>query len=329
MHNGLLVCSLPKQNQLLFVDARGRQGDWARRRWTTRAAWRSTPRADCWRCPASACSAISCPNGGRTAALPAPEVLVAEGLEDPQQLALDAGGNVYVSDRGDSHQVKVFNAEGKFLRAIGHAGAPKAGPYDPDHMNNPNGLTIDANDQLWVAETDFQPKRVSVWTLDGKLRQRLLRPGRVRRRRHARPARQDALLLPRHGVQARLGEGDERARPRPLPARARTTCNCPAATTRGQPETPLYVNGKRYFTNCYNSNPTNGAGIAFLWLDRDGIAVPVAALGRANDWDLLKSDAFKPRWPKGVDLQGRLLGEPGAVRLVATSTATARCSRTR
>ena len=36
-------------------------------------------------------------------------------------------------------------------------------------MNNPNGLTIDANGQLWVAETDFQPKRVSVWTLDGRL----------------------------------------------------------------------------------------------------------------------------------------------------------------
>ena len=30
----------------------------------------------------------------------------------------------------------------------------------------------------------------------------------------------------------------------------------------GQPETPFYVGGRRYFTNCYNSNPTNGAGIA-------------------------------------------------------------------
>ena len=34
---------------------------------------------------------------------------------------------------------------------------------------------------------------------------------------------------------------------------------------------------------------------------KDHVAVPVAALGRANDWDLLKQDAFKPRWPPGVD----------------------------
>ena len=36
-------------------------------------------------------------------------------------------------------------------------------------MNNPNGLTIDGDNHLWVAETDYQPKRVSLWTLDGKL----------------------------------------------------------------------------------------------------------------------------------------------------------------
>jgi sugar lactone lactonase YvrE len=35
-------------------------------------------------------------------------------------------------------------------------------------MNNPSGMTIDETDQLWVTENDFQPKRVSVWTLDGK-----------------------------------------------------------------------------------------------------------------------------------------------------------------
>jgi hypothetical protein len=36
----------------------------------------------------------------------------------------------------------------------------------------------------------------------------------------------------------------------------------------------------------------------------DGIAVPAAALGRANDWSLLKSPLFKSRWPSGADPNG-------------------------
>ena len=66
-------------------------------------------------------------------------------------------------DRTPVSNIRVA-ADGKFLRAIGTAGVPKAGPYDPNHMNNPNGIAIDGNEHLWVAETDFQPKRVSVWS---------------------------------------------------------------------------------------------------------------------------------------------------------------------
>ena len=41
-----------------------------------------------------------------------------------------------------------------------------------------------------------------------------------------------------------------------------------------------------------------------LWIDRGGIAVPVAAMGWANDWDLLKQASFQSRWPKSIDLNG-------------------------
>ena len=34
----------------------------------------------------------------------------------------------------------------------------------------------------------------------------------------------------------------------------------PGGHDAGQPETPLYFRGKRYFTNGYNSNPTNPFG---------------------------------------------------------------------
>ena len=39
--------------------------------------------------------------------------LIAKGLEDPRHIALDARGNFYISDRGASHQVKMFAANGK------------------------------------------------------------------------------------------------------------------------------------------------------------------------------------------------------------------------
>jgi NHL repeat len=302
VRNGLLVCSLPKQNQLLLVDARAGK--------VTGTTPLDDPRGLAFdaRGRLLALSGkrllrYNPPEMGKIKALPAPEAVVSEGLDDPQQLALDAQGNVYVSDRGNSHQVKVFDAEGKLLRMIGRPGAPTAGSYDPDHMNNPTGLTIDSNDHLWVAETDFQPKRVSVWTLDGKRVNAFYGPAEYGGGGALDP--RDKTRFYYHGMELKLdwekGTSEvARVLFRPGPK----DLQLPGGHDAGQPETPLYIHGKRYFTNCYNSNPTNGAGVAFLWQDREGVAIPVAALGRANDWDLLKTDAFKSLWPKGVDLKG-------------------------
>ena len=88
---------------------------------------------------------------------------MATGLEDPQQIVLDARGFCYITDRGASHQVKVFSPSGKKLRVIGKPGKPAQGLYDPAHMNDPAGLTLDDRGRLWVAENNYQPKRVSVW----------------------------------------------------------------------------------------------------------------------------------------------------------------------
>ena len=59
--------------------------------------------------------------------------------------------------------------DGKLMRTIGKPGAPAAGLYDPLHMNNPNGLALDSQGRLWVAEADDFPRRVSVWTAQGGL----------------------------------------------------------------------------------------------------------------------------------------------------------------
>jgi len=175
----------------------------------------------------------------------------------------------------------VFTAEGKPLRRIGRAGEPKAGPYDPLHMNNPNGLTVDCSNRLWVAETDHQPKRVSIWTLDGKLVKAFYGPAQYGGGGKIDP--QDKTRFYYHGMEFKL-DWDKGTfqlarvffRPGPKDYRAYTG-DCIF------PEAPLYRARRRYFTNCYNTNPTGGTGLSFLHLDEDGIAVPVAALGSAGE----------------------------------------------
>ena len=91
-------------------------------------------------------------------------VLIAQGLEDPRTLAISASGEeLYVADWGQSHQVKVFTPVGKFLRTIGKPGGVQLGLYDELRMSRPQGLALDDKGQLWVAEADHLPKRISIW----------------------------------------------------------------------------------------------------------------------------------------------------------------------
>lgn len=300
IRNGLLLCTLPKQKQVLVVDAKAEKilgtvplEDPRGLYFDAKGNLLILNEKKLLRYP---------PPTATTPFVGTPETLV-DGLQDAQHVVVDAEGSIYVSDRGTSHQIKVFSSDGKPLRQIGVAGAPKAGPYDPLHLNNPNGIAIDAKNQLWVAETDFQPKRVSVWSLDGKLLRAYYGPAEYGGGGKIDP--KDKTKFYYHGMEFKLDwdKGTSTLAQvlyRPGPQ----DLQLPGGHSNGQPEEPFYVNGKRYFSNCYNSNPTNGASLAMLWLDVDGIAKPVAALGRANDWDALKNDAFKDAWPKDVNLKG-------------------------
>ena len=300
VRNARLVVSLPKMNQLLWVNV-------AERRILGTAAM-DNPRGVAFDAQGqllvlSGQRLLRYQIGSDPLALPPPLVVV-DGLEDPQGLTLDTHGNIYVSDWGNSHQVKVFAPDGKLLRNIGQAGVPCAGPYNPDHLNHPQGITIDSQERLWIAEEDFQPKRVSVWTLDGQRVRAFYGPSEYGGGGKLDP--HDRTRFYYHGMEFRLDweKGRDQLvnvfhRPGPgdlqLPDGYGST---------GFPEQPHYVHGRRYFSNGHNSNPTGGPGIAMVWRDQEGIARPVAALGRAQDWKLLKSDAFKPLWPEGVNLQG-------------------------
>ena len=51
------------------------------------------------------------------------------------------------------------------------------GRYDPNGMLRPSGITIDREGKVWVCEHDDAPRRISVWTRDGKLVADLLGAG--------------------------------------------------------------------------------------------------------------------------------------------------------
>lgn len=231
-----------------------------------------------------------------------PEIVISEGLDDPFGLTVDVDNQVYISDHGRSHQVKLFGADGKLIRTIGHPGRPKAGDYDELHMNHPAGLAVDSQGQIWVTEHDYLPKRVSVWSQQGELVNAFYGPGKYggggaldatdpSRFYCADEARGSLeFMLDWNKGTSKLKRVLYRGDPDfPLPFRA------------AAPERSLDHNRQRYFTNCYNTNPVAGHSTAFLFHDRDGVAQPVAAMGLANHWDVLKTEPFLHLWPDGTD----------------------------
>ncbi|HBC87668.1 MAG TPA: hypothetical protein DCZ94_11985 [Lentisphaeria bacterium] len=300
--DGMLVCSLSKSNKLIFVDvATGKQiGEAAiteplgitfdtkgnllviSEKKVLRYAMNNPPPKE----------------------MAKPEILVAKGLDQPVQLTVDDADTMFISDRGTSHQIKIFTAAGKQMRSIGKAGLPKAGPYDPMHMNNPAGLTIDNKGRLWVTEQDEYPKRVSVWQFDGVFVNAFYGPAEYGGGGMLDP--QDKTLFYYKGMEFKLDwdKGTNKLTKVYWRPEAGTSLLPDGYGCGGAPQHPVYANGKKYFTNCHDSNPTNGAGIVMVWIEKDGLAKMTAAVGRANDWGLLKSEPFKKILPEGLDLKG-------------------------
>jgi len=86
------------------------------------------------------------------------------GLTGAASVAVDAQGQVYVGAGDPENQVRVYDAGGKFLRALGRPGGRALlGPWQPDGLRFISDLTVDSAGKLWVTENDDFPKRVSVW----------------------------------------------------------------------------------------------------------------------------------------------------------------------
>ena len=317
VYDGIAVISLTMRNQLLLADcATGR---------VLGMATVENPRGSAFDLQGnllvlsgSRLLRFAWQRGGATltpAALVQPETVIAQGLgaqglgsqglEDPWSIVVDSDGLLYISDRGSSNQVKVFaggaTGTARLMRTIGRAGAPAAGPYDPLHMNNPHGIAIDSNRHLWVTEEDFLPKRVSEWTLDGKLLQAFYGPGAYGGGGTLDPV--DKSRFYDHGLEFRL---DWRTGSSTLDAVLyRQQPGDLKPPRSGEPNSVLHSNGRRYFTDSYLGLPTTGITVGLLYLDEGGVTRPVAALGKANDWAALQADEFKALLPPGSDLSSR------------------------
>ncbi len=300
VRDGVAVVAMHLAGRLLFIDAAGGK------------VIRETPLeapGGLVHDPAGNLLAIS---GNKVVRLPAdgggpPVDFISSGLEQPEGITTDEKGLVYVSDWGLSHQVKVFSADGKFVRAIGKAGVPSAGKYDPLRMNRPHGIAVDDKGRLWVTEHDYMPKRVSVWSADGQLVNAFYGPGKYGGGGALDPLDKAKFYYADEGRGTMEFKLDWEKGDWSLESvlYRRSESDLKLAFRAGAPEHALYRDGRRYFTNAYNSSPTGGHGTAFIFAEKDGKARPAAAAGYAIRWDILKGEAFRPRWPQGVDLNAK------------------------
>jgi DNA-binding beta-propeller fold protein YncE len=294
-HDGIIAASLVRQNEIVFVDARegkilGRSAFKNPRGLAFDSSGRLLVLAENSLTRSTLHGLPSVPNLSET------ETLVS-GLEDPHGISLDPSGNLYLSDRGQSHQVKTFSPDGKPTGTLGKPGPPTAGPYDELHLNNPSGLTVDSAGHIWVAENDYQPKRVSLWNRSGTLLKAFYGPAEYGGGGTLDPA--DKNLFYYRGMKFALDwkTGTDRLK-RVL---YRADASGGESHTNGFPEQPIHgSDGRLFFTNSYNSSPTNGASVSSLWIEENGVARRCNAAGRARDWPVLGTAPFQSLWADGT-----------------------------
>lgn len=246
------------------------------------------------------------------ATLEGEETVIADGLDDPRRVIEDERGRLYVSDGGTSHQVKVFDRDGKLLRAIGRPGGPQFGLYDDRKMSFPTGLALDGRGRLWVAEAETYPKRLSLWNADGELVRAWYGGPKYGGGGAIDPGDRSRAFYAEYekggGLEFALDWEKGRSTVRSIFWRADRFPEF-AAIPVPAPERAIHVGKWTYLSVCYNGqlrfNQDRGT---VLWrLDDDHVARPVAFLINAGDlnhpqwgWPLRRKDAINALW-RGKD----------------------------
>jgi hypothetical protein len=233
----------------------------------------------------------------------ADEALITDQIEEPRDVERDSNGNIYVSQHGDRHNIKVFAPDGSFLTEIGTPGPIRPGPYDEQHMQHPEGMTITPDGHLWVAEFDSAPKRISIWQLDGTFVKALYGPtkygggGELDRLDRTR----FYLFEEEGGMEFELDwtNGTSRLKQvyyRPGANDLKLPIQAWARDPWAGPDTPIDHQGRRYFTDAFRGSVGALPGLG-IWLMRDGIAEPVAACCLGDVWPILTNSPLKEVLP--------------------------------
>ena len=217
--------------------------------------------------------------------------VVLSGLEDPRTIQTDSKrSRLYVADWGKSNQVKVFNASTfKPILVIGQPGGLQVGAYNELQMQHPNGLALDDAGQLWVAEADWMPKRVSIWdAASGKLKRAHYGPPHYGGGGTIDPTDKTRLFYGEFGctLEFKLDWKSGQAKLVAIPVRIEEQhINHPYGDLGYGPEVPWQVNGRTYLSLAYQTSHRFNDSIG-LWLydDAKKTALPVSYVGGNSIW---------------------------------------------
>lgn len=285
--NGLLAVSLPVENRIEFVDAKTKE--------SLGKVELKEPRGlafdDAGRLFVLSGKELHSyqVNRGEIVTLTDPKVIVKTGLEAPQDLTFH-GGQILISDQGDSHQVKMFDAKGGFVKAIGTPGKTTVGPYDQTRMTNPSGIAVTPDGSLWVAEKDPQIKRTSVYRIDdGSFVCAFHGPARYGSGGTIDP--KDGTRFYYAGMEFAIDweKGTDRiARIYRRPSDKDPNELLPV---KASPERAIYVDDRQYLTDAFNESEVAGANPLSIWVMQDGVAKRVAVAGSFQGNEVLQKDA--------------------------------------
>jgi hypothetical protein len=259
-------------------------------------------------------------------------VVAASSFEAPKQM-IEANGEIYVTDWGTSHLVKVFDARsGSQVRVIGRAGGPQIGDYDEQRMAHPLGMAVDTRGVLWVAEEDYLPKRISRWDAKtGHFLNAWYGPTQYGGGGFVDPRDKTRAYYPSIGNPGSMGllefrvdlrTGDSKLTgvryryPDPLndvisyggyPTRPIffPTDMIPAGSHGGiTPAQTFYLKGHQYFTDSYNTYWYNQTTVTTLWILEDGVCRPIASAGWVgtpgpHHWGALDTPEIRKKIPAG------------------------------